>query len=104
MKIEKGIDPRIKQIADNYGAYNQKIQAVEECAELIQAIAKLNRASSNEEWDGAEKDIIGEIADVEIMIKQLKYLMQLKESDIEQEIDKKLNRQIKRIEDEKNEI
>ena len=47
-----------------YGAYNQENMAIEECAELIQAINKKHR--------GLEHNIPEEIADVEIMLEQLK--------------------------------
>ena len=47
-----------------YGVDNQENMAIEECAELIQAINKKHR--------GLEHNIPEEIADVEIMLEQLK--------------------------------
>lgn len=51
-----------------YGAEAQHVVAMEECAELIKAISKYLRTSDIEELD----NIIEEIADVEIMLEQLK--------------------------------
>ncbi len=47
-----------------YGVLNQENMAIEECAELIQAINKKHR--------GRRHNIPEEIADVEIMLEQLK--------------------------------
>lgn len=47
-----------------YGAFNQENMAIEECAELIQAINKKHR--------GLQHNIPEEIADVEITLEQLK--------------------------------
>lgn len=47
-----------------YGVISQENMAIEECAELIQAINKKHR--------GMEHNIPEEIADVEIMLEQLK--------------------------------
>ena len=49
-----------------FGARAQEAQAIEECAELIQAI--------NKKWRGKEHNIAEEIADVEIMLEQLKII------------------------------
>ena len=49
-----------------YGEREQECQAIEECAELIQAI--------NHKHRGREHNIAEEIADVEIMLEQLKII------------------------------
>jgi len=49
-----------------YGAENQENMCIEECAELIQAINKKHR--------GEPHNIAEEIADVEIMLEQLKII------------------------------
>ena len=49
-----------------YGEYHQECLAMEECAELIQAI--------NHKHRGREYNIAEEIADVEIMLEQLKII------------------------------
>ena len=101
----------IKKIADTYGYDAQSRQLIEEMAELTQAINKYWRkqllCGQNEIYAVAignpeEKAIIEEIADVEICISQLKYLLCIKDTDIEQIIEHKLNRQLERIE--KNEL
>lgn len=54
-----------------YGAYNQERMATEECAELIQAI--------NHKHRGRKENIAEEIADVEIMLEQLKIINRCEE-------------------------
>lgn len=49
-----------------FGEKEQECQAIEECAELIQAI--------NHKHRGREHNIAEEIADVEIMLEQLKII------------------------------
>lgn len=100
----------IKKIADTYGYDAQSRQLIEEMAELTQAINKYWRKQLScgafpyplEENSKEEKSIIEEIADVEICISQLKYLLCIKDADIDHIIEQKLNRQLERIE--KNEI
>ena len=59
-------------IASRYGFEHQARIAQEECAELIQAISKLMRSGS----EPAEREKLAEeMADVEIMIEQLKELI-----------------------------
>lgn len=50
---------------DYYGINNQMIKCIEECAELIQALAKRHTYVLNHE------NVIEEIADVQIMIHQM---------------------------------
>lgn len=97
------MDDRIKKIADHYGYEAQSRQLIEEMAELTQAVNKLWRF---------EKECIGgtieihkakvteEIADVEIVLGQIKYLLGVKkETEIWRE--KKLERTLEKIEPEK---
>ena len=78
----------LKKIAEHYGLNHQKIKLIEEMAELTQAICK-----------GNENNIIEEIADVEILLEQVKHLMKI---NITMDVMKKfkINRQLKRIENE----
>ncbi len=55
-----------KKAIEKYGAEAQEEVAQEECAELIHAISKKHRGNPN--------NIAEEIADVEIMIEQLKII------------------------------
>lgn len=84
-------DSRIKKIADFYGKESQLDILQEECAELVQAISKYRRG-------GSYKLTLEEIADVEIMIDQIKYLNTVAENKIIEKIKEgKLDRQIQRI-------
>lgn len=61
------MDNRLKIIADHYGREYQLNILQEELAELLQAISKYRR--------GDPSHIMEEIADVEIMLDQVKYLL-----------------------------
>ena len=84
------ISQELKKVADYYGYEAQSNQLVEECAELIQAISKYRRAVLCKGQPVAEgvkvvalENIKEEIADVEVMIEQVKYLLQISDDDIE---------------------
>ena len=82
-------------ILDHYGIEHQKAKTIEELAELIVAIQK-NLLSNT---DGLSREVLEEIADVEIMILQL--LSYEGEFSIVYEImDQKLGRQLDRIKEE----
>lgn len=57
-----------KAAIKKYGVYSQVEMAIEECSELIQAIQKTKRNNSII----ASNNVCEEIADVEIMIEQLR--------------------------------
>jgi len=76
------IDPILKRAADTYGVNSQSVIYMEEAAELTKELSKKMRGFQNED------KIAEEIADVEIMLEQLKYLFGI-ENDVE------LNRQYK---------
>lgn len=94
------MEENIKKIADHYGYEEQSRQLIEEMAELTQAINKLWRAEKNEA--GTEKiiecweKVVEEIADVDIMLDQIKYLMPCEKS-VAVEKEKKVKRQIERM-------
>lgn len=90
------MDERIKDIARYYGFHNQCIKAVEELNELGVKLAKSAVKNS------LRVDAIEEIADVEIMISQIKYLAHLSEDDINDAIEYKIQRQLFRIDNESN--
>lgn len=96
-------EQKIEYIAKHYGFENQCRQAVEEMAELTKEICKYQRVMSQKPINQTELsrtfyNLACEIADVEIMIQQLKCLTDTKV--VELEIDGKLERQLKRIEEE----
>ena len=86
---------KIKKIADHYGLSNQLMKTVEELNELSIECAK--------SWEkkSITVNLIGEIADVEIMIEQLKYLGKIEQKDIDEVKAYKIDRQLRRIADEK---
>lgn len=79
----------IKLIADHYGNEHQTVKAMEELAELIQALAR-----------GDEANIKEEMADVFVMLEQLKYLHRISEIEISRIMFRKITRQIERIDNE----
>ena len=98
---------KIKKIADTYGYDAQSRQLIEEMAELTVAINKLWRVErfcdrknimDVKGFSYPEvKEIIEEIADTEIMLSQIKYLLGCNE-EVEQEKEGKILRQLERIE------
>ena len=86
-------DERIKTIADHYGIENQMRQLAEECSELAVEASHSARI-------GTTVKIIEEMAGVLVMMEQVIYLAKIDKCDIEDCINYKLDRQMKRIEDE----
>ena len=68
----------------------------EECAEVIQAVSKINRFGLHDEWQGItnKQSLITEIGDVLAIIKILMYEtdINIKEADIELAIEAKLKK------------
>lgn len=94
----------IEEIADYYGRVAQDNLLIEECAELIQAINKYHRAfnhGSSEEIYKAYDNFVEEIADVEIMLAQAKYLHDIPKGMIENIMGHKIDRTLKRMREEK---
>lgn len=72
----------LKRIIETYGIENQMLQCVEEMAELTQAINKYRRAEKLDTAVDAYKQVIEEIADVQIMIEQMRLMFDGDEVDI----------------------
>lgn len=94
---------KIQKIADTYGYDAQSRQCIEEMAELTQAINKFWRKdlkygqlTTLEVPIGSpqELSIIEEIADVQIMLWKMAYLLN---ADVTPVIEQKLDRQLERI-------
>lgn len=81
-------------LINHYGTLNQKLIAIEEMAELQKAIVKHIRQESEENINS----VIEEIADVQVMLEQLKMIFSCK-SKTDEIMDAKIDRQIKRIKD-----
>lgn len=96
----KSISELNKKIAEHYGYEAQSNQLVEGCAELIQAVNKYRRVISCVAEDKkaiALENLIEEIADVEIVLEQVKYLLQIPEEELEAVKLYKVNRTRERI-------
>lgn len=63
----------LRNAVDFYGSSVQELKAIEELGELIRAIAKA-RTCDDEERDTAFENLAEEMADVEIMMEQLKII------------------------------
>ena len=97
----------IVKIAENNGFDEASRQLFEEVGELTVALNKYYRNEKEKfrsevvDWEKVvelEINIAEEIADVTIMLEQIKYLLQISDTDIDQIIEQKLNRQLERIE------
>lgn len=94
-------EQKIQYIADHYGYEPQSRQLIEEMAELTVALNKAWRKT----FDTVDKIpnmddeecIVEEIADVEIMITQIEYLLNISAIEVNNMIEQKLDRQIERI-------
>lgn len=104
------MEEKIRKIAEHYGYDAQSRQCIEEMAELTKALNKfwrknllcgqvklmpdlVERLKQTPEYT----DVLEEVADVQIMLEQIVYLLDM---DISEMIDFKLQRQIERIDSE----
>ena len=83
-----------RAIANFYGLDSQSLIAIEEMSELTKELCKDQRGYDR------NKDIIEELADVSIMIEQLIALYEC-EKEVSDMIDFKVNRQLRRMEHER---
>lgn len=83
------------QNAEHYGYEPQSNMLIEEMAELTQAISKYRRDNSKKNFD----NIIEEIADVEVMLHQIKHLLGINPKYVEIIKEQKVHRTAKRIEE-----
>lgn len=83
---------KMKCIIDYYGKENQIVKAIEEMAELQQVLAKILTQPSKV----SKISITTEIADVEIMLNQLKMIFDC-EKDVDVWTGMKLSRQLERM-------
>lgn len=84
----------IGKIVNHYSFENQLEQAIEEASEFILAAQKYKRFATQKE----ELNLIEETADLTIMMQQMR--LYLGSSAVDYDIDRKLKRQILRIESE----
>ena len=105
------MDERLITIAKYFGVETQETKLMEECSELIQAVAKLHgkllqiaKDQTNDkeaEYDKLELDdlvenVVEEMADVQILIQQIAFLYEA-EAELDYDIEYKINRTINRI-------
>lgn len=90
------------KIADHYGENHQMLKAVEEMAELAQAIVKAVNDPPNDKFQAEtmKDEMLSELADVIIMTEQLVKYIDDNDcmSDLNGMIKSKLNRQLERME------
>lgn len=91
---------KCRTIFEHYGVKGQRRQLVEECAELIKAVSKFERACEGGDFRAARDELLGELADVKIMLMQFEEGFFGREA-VSAEVDRKLGRQMRRIRDEK---
>lgn len=90
------MDKRLEEIAKHYGLKAQAMKMVEEAGEML---AELGRLMLDGENGAVRRSLIEEMTDVEIMLDQLKYLLDA-EVFCETERQWKIRRQLDRIREE----
>lgn len=73
MSIDRGDEVILHKAVEFYGSSVQELKAMEELGELIRAIARA-KTCEVEERDTAYENLAAEMADVEIMMEQLKII------------------------------
>lgn len=93
---------KCREIAEKYGMRSQEQQAVSELTELMYCLTRrvnqrgeVWKEKHGESWC---ESLLDEMADVFIMLEQLRTLHGISENAVNEEIDYKLNRQLGRIE------
>ena len=100
LREQQNVNDKLERITANYTFGQQRAIFVEECAEAIKAVCKVERAADSSAEVYAEKmsDLISEVADVLIMAQQMR--LYLGKDKVDAEIQRKLDRQIQRIREE----
>lgn len=88
---------KLKMIINHYGVNAQQRQLVEEVFELQEAIIQYEKPRRYH----SKEHIAEEIADVMVMLKQFQLYYDISTEEIEKIMQYKVDRQIKRIEDDK---
>ncbi len=95
------LERKLQEIADHYGFAAQANQVMEECGELIQAVAKWNRVkmagyNTPVTEENARANLIEELADVQFVVCQMVYLLGCGD-EVLRITDKKADRQLERM-------
>ena len=95
---------KIEEILKHYSPEAQTIQAIEELGELQAELARILNGKTGDYFGRINtKDLKSEMADVYIMILQLMIIYDIDPEEFDAEMAFKLDRQMKRISEEKNE-
>lgn len=78
----KKIEKIFKKSIEVYGKESQSRQVMEECAELIQAVNKMLRYEDRPAEPEYYANLVEEIADVEIMLYQLKVMFNVSDDEV----------------------
>ncbi len=97
------MNEKLKMIIEHYGIESQVRQTMKECAELIQALNEYLRVKGDLPEYKAVLDIAEEIADVQIMLEQMKIYFGIEKMTAEI-IEKKINRTLERMKKESETI
>lgn len=90
------------EIIEHYGCKHQMGIAMEESAELIQALSKMNRVGGDvEDYEKAKLHLEEEIADVVVCINQLQTIFNISDARISELVNYKIHRQLERMKREK---
>ena len=90
--------PQQAKVIARYGADAQAMVHMEECAELIQAVSKIRRAANaGKDDDAARYNLVEEIADCLICMKQMQEIYGISDHDIQLMVDRKCRRQEARL-------
>lgn len=87
----------IKTVASAYTKEMNLLVAMEECAELIQAISKTRRKPEN---NAIRNNLIEEISDVLICIEIIKFNLCIEDYEVDKMVKQKMKRNIERIDKE----
>lgn len=91
-------EDKLKFIANKYGLWHQLGKLSEECSELsIECVKSVNEGM-------VRREIIQEIADVEILIEQIIHLANIDKALVDGYKTYKINRQLMRIQKEENDV
>jgi NTP pyrophosphatase (non-canonical NTP hydrolase) len=99
------LEEKEKAIIDNYGVINQLKHFQSEVWELNEAIIKYEYELDGDNYssftDELKEHIAEEIADVQLMLNQFKRYYNISDKEIEEVMQYKADRQLKRIEESK---
>lgn len=91
---QNGFEERCRAIAEHYGYQKQRIQTIQELSELTCLLARRPDQIAKMDYHA---ELIGEIADVTIMLEQLRLMFGIEKAELADAIRQKLKRQNQRI-------